>query len=336
MPNLDEDLLWVFAYRVIEVVIVWAIFVVGTGIRWEMRHAGWSTTMVRVTTALTWLAVVAAAGRLLLPATRLPALIALDTIVFNIGLVFFVIAMTSKDWIRAAIAARPSGPTTLVNEVERIFRELNVAGTSVDRAEVDADLAALDRWLTPATFEYIQLARSRVVSGLDGGPRAGDREERWSRRMWEVREGLAPSWRADRLSSAGQMVRRPILAAAPWLAAFCGGVLGRSVLAGPVVAVVPTIVLLGYLAAWAWDRVILPVWLGLGVGLAVTAFMVDAGNYEPTSVTVVVLEVVIVLVAVISRRSDRRQGPPSFTVVPPGSDDDGNSRTGKDLPPMAS
>jgi hypothetical protein len=132
------------------------------------------------------------------------------------------------------------------------------------------------------------------------------------------------------------MVGRPVLAAAPWLAAFCGGVLGRSVLAGPVVAVVPTIVLLGYLAAWAWDRVILPVWLGLGVGLAVTALMVDAGNYEPTSVTVVVLEVVVVLVAVVSRRSNRRPGPPSLRVIAPVSDDDGDSRTGTDVPPMAS
>lgn len=317
MPDLDQDIVVSFTYRVAEVAIVWAVILFGSIVRHEMRRSGWSSRAVRATTAVMWLVTLVAAGRLLLPTTNL-VWRSLSPIVLNVFLLLLVAVMFLSERARLFVAVRPARRMALVREVHRIYTRLNDVDVDLtdneQRAEIDRDLAELDRWVGPDTFEYVQLARSRVVSGLDGGPRAMDRERRWSTRMNELQTELVAPPRADRLSAVGEAIRRPILAGSPWIAAASGALLGRSVLVGPTWVIVPVLILLGYLGTWRWDRIELPGVVAFGAALATTAIVATNARWGTALFTVVVLEAVVVAASFGLWRS-RAVSRPRLTVL---------------------
>jgi hypothetical protein len=305
---LDQDILVFFYYRVAEVGIVWAVIMFCSIVRHQMRRSGWSRRAVRATTAVMWVVALIAAGRLLVP-TAIPFWRTVGPVVFNGFLVLFVIALFLNERARVFIADHPARRIALIREVHRIYARLDDGDIQHERAQIDADLTGLDRWVAPDTFEYIQLARSRVVSGLDGGPRAAERERRWSARMNELQDQLVPAWREDRVSAIGQAIRRPIMAASPWIAAAGAALLGRSVLVGPTWVIVPALIVLGYLATWVWDRIIIPGWIAFGAGLGATGIVYTHARWGSSAFTLLLLEVVVVAIVVASWRSLVRSRP---------------------------
>ena len=167
------ELAWFFGIRAVEVFIVWQTISIGARFRYEIRRVGWSPRGISLLNAATWVLVVAELAGFLLYVTE----------VYLATYVLFAVLLLGYGRIIAAIKARTSPRILLVQEVSRIFGELGSNEGVDNRARIDEDLAALDRWVTPETFEFIQLARSRVLAWFDGGPRAADREERWSTRI---------------------------------------------------------------------------------------------------------------------------------------------------------
>ena len=296
MEEFDLDLIWFFGSRAVVVFVVWQTISIGARFRHEIRRAGWSSWGISLLTAATWLLVLAELTGFLLYVTG----------VYLATYVLYVVLLFSYDRIIAAIHARTSPRVRLLQEVSRIFAELESMEGVDNRARIDEDLAALDRWVTPETFEFIQLARSRVLAWFDGGPRGAGREERWATRMNEI----VALWMSPRRSKLRQRFTDSLsrwgLDHAVWLAAGGGIVLGGSVFFGrsPVLAV--PMVVLGWLATWGGDRVVWQALVGSACGLAVGALYVVSDGRKllgPWLATVAAIVIVVLLVAWTLARS---------------------------------
>ena len=163
MDAFDLDLVWFFGIRAVFVLVVWQTIWFGARFRHEIRRDGWSPRGIGLLTAAMWTLVLAELAGFLLYLTG----------AYLATYVLFVVLLFGYDRIIAAIDARTNPRILLVQEVSRIFAELGKIEGVDTRARIDEDLAALDRWVTPETFEFIQLARSRVLAWFDGGPRGG-------------------------------------------------------------------------------------------------------------------------------------------------------------------
>jgi hypothetical protein len=263
-----------------------------------MRRAGWSSTRIRSVTAGTWAFVFA----------EVAGYVSYSSMLYAATMVAFLALFLGSGRILAAIASRINPRILLVGEVNRIYGQLDSIDGADDRARIDDDLAALDRWLVPDTFEFIQLARSRVLAWFDGGPRVADREARWSRRMTEIVALLTPPWRPDRLSRVADVLRRWLLTHATWLAFGSAAALGASVFFGrsPLLAV--PLIVFGWIATWKNPSIIWVALVGSATGLAIGAayaVVVDvAGTVLPPWIaTVAAIEVVVLLAAWRAARS---------------------------------
>ena len=276
MPGLDSDVVSIIVARTALVVSAYAAFMSGFSIRHGMRAAGWPRWSVRLATAMTWIVSLFVASRVLFPA---PLTTDLERAIYRVILlssfailVFWVVGL---DATRRAIDRRPSRRVRMFAEIQAVHDALASVRTADDRERFDGSLADLDRYLEPATFEYIQLTRSRLTSWLDGGPSAEERERRWSARLDEIAPSVRPAswWREDAWSRLGQGVRARILGAAPLLAGLSGVVLGRSVLSGPIWVAMPAAVLAAFLFTWRWTAAATPFIACTAVGLAAATLL---------------------------------------------------------------
>ena len=291
------ELAWFFGIRAVEVFIVWQTISIGARFRYEIRRVGWSPRGISLLNAATWVLVVAELAGFLLYVTE----------VYLATYVLFAVLLLGYGRIIAAIKARTSPRILLVQEVSRIFGELGSNEGVDNRARIDEDLAALDRWVTPETFEFIQLARSRVLAWFDGGPRAADREERWSTRMNEIVALWTPPRRSNRRQRVTDSIGRWGLDHAAWLAVGGGAVLGASAFFGRSPALAVPMILLGWLATWGTNRVVWQALVGSACGLAGGAsYVVFDGSklfVGPWLATVAAIEIVVLLVAWTLARS---------------------------------
>jgi hypothetical protein len=310
VPDFDLPLILLFAYRAFVAFVVWQAIWLGSASRHEMRLNGWSRARVRLVTAGMWAFV----------AGVVAAFLGGIQILFGALMVVFLVAFLPSERIIAVIRARTDPRIALVREVRRIYGELESIEGPDDRARIDEDLAALDRWVEPATFEFIQLARSRVLTWFDGGPRVEQREARWSARMNEIAAEWFPPYQPDWLGQSGDAIRGWVLRHARWLVFTSGAMLGASVFFGrsPVLAI--PLIAFGWIATWATDRVVWIALVGAAAGLALgTAFVVlESGGppLQPWIATVAVIEVAVLLAAWIDARSARaRAARPSLRLV---------------------
>jgi len=287
----DLDLVWFFGIRAIVVFVVWQTFWFGATFRYEMRRVGWSPRGISLLAAATWTLVLVELAGFLLYVTGM----------YLATYVLFVVLLFGYDRIIGAIDAQTNPRILLVHEVSRIFAELGSIEGVDNRARIDEDLAALDRWVTPETFEFIQLARSRVLAWSDGGPRGAGREERWAKRMDEIVALWSPATRPDRWGRLIDPVRSWVLRQAAWLAVVSSGALGASVFFGRSPFLALPMILLGWLAAWGTRRVVWLALVGSAGGLAVGALYVVVDGRKlllgPWLATVAVIAVVVVLIA---------------------------------------
>jgi hypothetical protein len=296
--DLELELIWLFAIRAFVLFVVWQTIWLGAAFRHEMRRGGWSPTRIRLVTVGMWAFVV----------LEVAGFVGFSPMLYAATMAVFLAAFLGSNRIIAAIVSRTNPRILLVREVHRIYSELDSIEGPEDRARFDDALAALDRWVAPDTFEFIQLARSRVLSWFDGGPRAADRETRWSKRMTEVVALLTPPWRPDRLSRIADVVRRVLLAHANWLALGSAGILGASVFFGRSPILVVPFILLGWLATSTTPSTIWIALVGSATGLAISTVyvvMVDVGGnvLPPWIATVAGIEVVVLLAAWMMARS---------------------------------
>jgi hypothetical protein len=310
VPDFDPALALLFGFRAFVAFVVWQAIYVGCATRHQMRLSGWSRTRVRLTTAGMWTFVVG----------EVAAFITGNQVLFAALMVVSLVAFLPSERIIAAIRTRPDPRIALVREVTRIYGELGTIEGPDDRARIDEDLAALDRWVEPATFEFIQLARSRVLTWFDGGPRVEQREARWSSRMNEIVAEWFPPGQPDWLRTSGDALRRLVLRHAKWLVFLCGAMLGASVYFGrsPVLAV--PLVAFGWIATWATERVVWVALVGAAAGLAMgtAVVVVESGGppLQPWIVTVAVIEIAVLLAAGVEARSARRKAVrPSLRLV---------------------
>lgn len=272
MAPIDLGLLDTAWLRLVLVATAFATILSGGSIRYGMRAAGWPRWSVRLATVLTWTVAIGVPSRLLLLWSDGDLEHLVYRALFAASVPILVFWVFGLEGTRATIDRRPSRRAAMFAAVQSIHESLSSLETADDRDRLEGALADLDRFVEPATFEYIQLTRSRVLSWLDGGPRAAEREARWAARVAEVLETIRPEswWQADRWSRVGQRIRGPVLARAPVLAAAAGLVLGRSALAGPSALAMPAAVVAGYLLTWEWFRTATAVLTASAAGLAVT------------------------------------------------------------------
>jgi hypothetical protein len=308
VPDLDPDTFRIVWYRGIEVVVVWQAFSLGFSIRHAVRRAGWSSRWVRGFTALTWAVAFVAVGRLLLPLAG-PAGRSLNSAILLGLLIGGFVAIAASARIVGWIAGRATRGVLVVREVERIYGRLGTAGVDDSIRE---ELAGLDRLSDPATTEYIQLARARVLNWSEGGPQAKDRDERWFRRMSEIRQSIA-GWQPDAIGRLGRRVRAVVHAQAPVLTIAAALIAGRAVLAGPLWLLPPAVTVLGYLATWVPDRIAVPAILAFAIGLAATA-IAQADVRPPStgrSAGIVAMALAGVALTILARRRLRESEVPA-------------------------
>lgn len=332
MPDLDVDLLIRASLRLGLVFAVYATFMTGFGIRQAMRSAGWAANAIRLATVLTWSVAIALAARLLLLRIPGPAALFAYTALSYAQIPVLVIFAFASQRITSAIRARPAHRAALIQEIKRIYGNLGSIEDAADRARLDEDLADLDRHVDPKTFEFVQLARSRVLAWFDGGPRAAQREARWSSRMLELAEQVQPdSWKSGPMSGTTMAIRRGAHRLAPLLALVSGALIGRSLIDGPTWLATPACLALGYLLTWAWTSSMIPALVGAVVGLAM-ALVVHTP--PETSSTLIAGTIVVLLLAVAGFLEWRARlpRPPRLEALPGGAPSDGSRPSGGDEP----
>jgi hypothetical protein len=320
MPAVDWNLVDTAWLRLVLVATAFAALLSGFSIRQGIRAAGWPRWSVRLATIVTWGVALATAGRLLL----LPLDDELDRTIywalFAASAPIIAFWAFGLDATRRAIDRRPTRRVRMLAEITAIHDGLPAVQSPDDRTRLDEALADLDRFVEPATFEYIQLTRSRIVSWLDGGPRAPAREERWAARMAELAESVRPEswWQGDPWSRLGQRVRGIVMAGGPLLAAASGVALGRSVLSGPVALATPAAIVAGYLLTWRWFDSAAPVLATAAGGLVATALLQQPARPPTTMVTAGSVAAALVAWALFEWR--RRSRRPGVRLVPPADE----------------
>jgi hypothetical protein len=293
---LDIDLVWIFVQRGIEAVVVAQTIWIGATIRHEVRQGRWSPMAVRLVTAATWALVLAEVAASVLRSQFL------YTTTHAVFLAMFAVVVFAYQRIVAAIRARSDPRLRLLREVSRIYGELDPVGGVADGAQIDEDLAALDRWVTPDTFEFIQLARSRVLAAFDGGPRAASRETRWSVRMNEIAAVWTEPVRPNRLGRISNDVRRWLLDHEVWFALGGGSLLGASTFLGrSVIFFAVPLIVLGWLVIWGTSRVAWLALVGSAVGMVTGAAYAQwrlGGPVPPSLIaTTAAINIVVLVVA---------------------------------------
>ena len=233
-----------------------AFILYGARIRWRLRERPSRRLIVRGVTLATWLLVIGSEFGFLLRSAPLV-----------IGATLMMFAVSERDRAIADKLFRPDlrfGASHAANALFDSFRD--PAGAPIDETTVRTGLDDLDRWQSPATFEFIQVTRLYVMTRIEDP--ADERLESWSARL----ETIAGAWVAggawDGLARLGTRIRRVVLAGGAVLATAGGIVAGAAYHDQLSVALAATVVW-AYPSAWAATFTKLALGLiGFGIGLA--------------------------------------------------------------------
>ncbi len=291
-----------------------AVFLGIGSIRWDVRQRGtWSVPIIRFLTLTMWgLIAVYAIGLTL-------RLRAVPLVVFAVAAAAILLAKP----IVEMVAHPPDSRRQAALAVRGVFDLASSRFQPVDVEKVRQELAALDEWVTPATFEYIQLTRALILQWLDGGPSDAANATRWRNRM----EAIATEWWPPAIGTRTRDPRRLMRAFVKrwWLplVSVTGIVIGASIWVslGPVRAAAT--IIFAWLVVWGQAPLVLSAGIVSAiVGLAAATALRLGGcrSCDPASIvaTVAGISVVGLLVAgylvVSHRRSMARSG---LTLVAP-------------------
>ncbi|HET7031037.1 MAG TPA: hypothetical protein VFI34_11040 [Candidatus Limnocylindrales bacterium] len=313
MTGIDWALVITAVLRLGLVASVLGTFVSGFSIRYRIRAAGWPRWTVRLATVLTWALALTTTARLFLLPMPTGGVRTLYTLLFLASVPILLFWMFGLDWTVRAIDLRSTRRVRTFREIQSIHDGLSEVETADARARLDGFLADLDRYLEPATFEYIQLSRLRIITWLEGGPQVETRENRWA----ELGTMLEPeAWRIDRWSAWCRRIRSAVIAAAPWLGIGAGLALGSTAFAGGGLAflTVPAAIVAGCLLTWRWSLTAAPLIGSAAMAVLVTA-LIDASRLSASRLAAEMLVgAVLGGWAVLEWRWARRR--PNLTLVP--------------------
>jgi hypothetical protein len=147
------------------------------GIRSDLRTNGTgSTPIIRSLTFAMWGLPVLGAASLVL---GLP-------LVAQAALWICVVPFLWRARIGELLGRAPDPRVLAGRAVRDVFQLASSRFKPVDVDELRRKLAALDDYVTPQTFEYIQLARALMLHWLDGGSPTAANAMRWQNRMTEI------------------------------------------------------------------------------------------------------------------------------------------------------
>ena len=112
------------------------------------------------------------------------------------------------------LSQTPDPRISTAEAVRHVFELASSRFKPVDVDELRRELAALDDYVTPQTFEYIQLTRALMLHLLDGGSPAAANATRWRGRMTDIAiEWFPMEWAEGRQGPAALAAtgRHPIV-----------------------------------------------------------------------------------------------------------------------------
>ena len=292
------------------------------GIRWDLRSKGTGSTLViRSLTFVMWgLVVLGAAGLVLgLPLIEGAALWTC--------LAPFLWRARVGDFLGGA----PDPRVRTVEAVRNVFELASSRFKPVDVDELRRELAALDEYVTPQTFEYIQLTRAFMLHWLDGGSSTAANATRWQKRMTEIALEWLPWNRPRAARDPRRLLRRVVTRWWLPLTVIGGAVLGAWIWARgwPSPLEVTAGIVVGYLLMWTDQLLVAATGLvGFVVGLAASTGLqileCPSCGWTSTIATVAAISIVGLLCAwFLIARHRKRKPTPRLTVIgaPAGPDE---------------
>lgn len=293
-----------------------------SAIRWDLRSRGtWSPSIVRALTFIMWSVVVVDAISKI-PIVRPPVLALLAVT---------MAAFWFHPQIVDRLAHAPDPRRRAANAVRHVLELASSPFKAVDVEEVRLELAALDEYVTPATFEFIQLTRALLLHWLDGGPSTAPNAMRWHARM----TGITTEWWTPQSAAGEARDPRRIMGMVVFrlwlpLTLTAGAALGLSVWSagrpGPLDVVAA--IVLGWLVVRKGSLGIAAASAGfVAAVVASTSVRITtcpSCDWASTTATVAGLSVVGLLCAgSLVAWNRRRKPPPRLTVIaaPPGPDE---------------
>jgi hypothetical protein len=276
----DPALIEVLASRLSLVIAPTVILMAFGAIRWDLRKIGaWSSRTIQILTLSMWGLICADFFIVLIPLRVLAA------VVPGFALAVFLL----REPIVERLSRRYLARRRAAESVDGVF-ELAVSPFGpFDEEQLKQDLAALDQWVTPDTFEFIQLARARVLHWLDGGSNDAPNATRWRNRMNAIAAEWWPPAKGSAVRDRRQTLRRTALRWSTGLAVIGGVVLGASSWVAPGPPELAAAVVVSWLVVWADRRTVISASIVGAIGglLGATAFQIESCRSCDWSSTVV-------------------------------------------------
>jgi hypothetical protein len=292
------------------------------GIRWDLRSKGTgSTLIIRSLTFVTWgLVVLGAAGLVL----GLP-------LIAQAALWISLVPFLWRTRIGELLGRAPDPRVRTAEAVRHVFELASSRFKPVDVDELRRELAALDEYVTPQTFEYVQLTRALMLHWLDGGSPTAANATRWRGRMTEIAIEWFP-WNGPMAARDPRRLLRRVVTR--WwlpLTVIGGAVLGAWVWARgwPSPLEVTAGIVVGYLLMWTDQLLVAATGLvsfviGLAASTGLQILECPSCGWTSTVATVAAISTVGLLCAwFLILRKRRHKSTPQLSVVgaPPGPDE---------------
>lgn len=292
------------------------------GIRWDLRSKGTGSTLViRSLTLVMWGLVVLGAAAL---ALGLP-LLAQAAVWISLA------AFLWRTRIGELLGGAPDPRVRTVEAVRNVFQLASSRFKPVDVDELRRELAALEEYVTPQTFEYIQLTRALMLHWLDGGSPTAANATRWRKRMTEIALEWLPWNRPRAARDPRRLLRRVVTRWWLPLTVIGGAVLGAWVWARgwPSPLEVTAGMVVGYLFMWTDQLLVAATGLvsfviGLAASTGLQVLECPSCDWTSTIATVAAISLGGLLCAgFLIIRKRRRKPTPQLGVVgaPPGPDE---------------
>jgi hypothetical protein len=291
------------------------------GIRADLRIKGTGSTLIfRSLTFVMWgLVILGAAGL----ALGLP-------LIAQAALWICAVAFLWRTRIGELLGRTPDPRVHAGRAVRDVFQLASSRFKPIDVDEVRRELAALDDYVTPQTFEYIQLARALMLHLLDGGSPTAANATRWRKRMTEIAIEWWPWNRPNAARDPRDLLKGAVIRWWLPLTVIGGVVLGAWTWASgwPSPLEVTAGIVVGYLFMWTDPLLVAATGLvGFVVGLAASTGLqiveCPSCGWTSTISTVAAISTVGLLCAVFLAVRIRQRARRQLTVVaaPPGPDE---------------
>jgi hypothetical protein len=297
----------------LSLVLTPAIAIAGFGgIRSDLRTKGTGSTLIirSLTLAMWGLVVLGAAGMVGFP------------LIAPAALWICAVAFLWRTRIGELLGRTPDPRVHAGRAVRDVFQLASSRFKPVDVDEVRRELAALDDYVTPQTFEYIQLARALMLHLLDGGSPTAANATRRQKRMTEIAIEWWPWNRPNAARDPRVLLRAAVIRWWLPLTVIGGAVVGAWIWARgwPSPLEVTAGMVVGYLLMWT-DQLLVAVTglVGFVVGLAASTGLqiveCPSCGWTSTISTVAAIPTVGLLCAALLAVRIRRRRVRRLTVV---------------------